>query len=55
MRVELSIVGQWIQANNRLLDQATVTCEKKILVREVNVEVVLSSCTMVVTRLADKS
>ena len=29
IRVELSIVGQWIQTNNRLLDQATVTCEKK--------------------------
>jgi len=41
--------------NNRLMDQATVTCEKKTAMHEVNVEVVLSSCTMIVTRLAGKS
>ena len=43
------------RANNRL-DQAMGICEKKRMsVREVNVEVLLSSCTIIVTRLADKS
>jgi len=40
-------IGYWTKRQSRV--------KRRMSVREVNAEVVLSSCTMVVTRLADKS